>query len=846
MKIKTAAVLMLTLLMCISSVYLDLSVDITASAAADGQHSFEFLKAVGVLPPDEAYSAKEIVTRGKFIHMAMGLTGINKTDFADAKTAFSDVPSNHKYAVDIEAAYKLGYIMGNGQSEFAPDASIKPEQAIKILCDILGYRDVAIGKGGYPGGYAYAANSLHLYKGTEMTEEDVLTLSDAAVLIANAAETDILIPVTYGSEQKYERRKDNNALTENLNVYKIKGVLSANECSGIYAADPNLPKDAVVINDLQFKTGNTDISDYLGYELIAYYTEEDGERYVKYFEATEKNIVVSCSTDELFIKNGQLYRERNRKNAQKIDVCANTSYIVNGKLTSFVYSDIPDIADGSVKFVSNNGDNEVEVALITSYKIGTVEGVSVSDNKLFIKGETAVELDADANGYIFEIKKNGRVAGLSDLSAEDTLLVAESAGKGRNKKVILASDETLKAFLSAKGEDTITLDETEYDTAAGLADTLKTGNYYKFCMDYFGRIVRAENEQSMVYGYLYAMEKDNFGHVKCKIFSENSHWVILDFDKTIKMNGAPVSAEDAYASLGGSDCKGLIRYRVDSENKVSRIDSPADMTAYSLTSANAASAAEGDVFRKSYTGTTVWRARSGSFEGKFCLADDSIVFVVPDDGEEDDIYAVKPGMLPSDDSYNVVAYDIDEKLNAKVITVDKLPVGSGSSSDFFFVTSKGEANNSKGELVPFVRGYWKGFKTTVHVKLSATLTEADLQNINIGDPVLFAFNSEGNVINFRNCVPDANGYYGRAYYTSHCQAGGIVLQNDAVNQHLVVNSSLSGDYYNTQYSENTDVYIYYASDRYCVKGSVNEIVPGDIIVSRMGYFFSHEIAVLRQ
>ena len=67
-----------------------------------------------------------------------------------------------------------------------------------------------------------------------------------------------------------------------------------------------------------------------------------------------------------------------------------------------------------------------------------------------------------------------------------------------------------------------------------------------------------------------------------------------------------------------------------------------------------------------------------------------------------------------------------------------------------------------------------------------------------------------------------------------------------MNQHLVVNSSLSGDYYNTQYSENTDVYIYYASDRYCVKGSVNEIVPGDIIVSRMGYFFSHEIAVLRQ
>ena len=845
MKMKKTFVLALALLMCISSVSLVIPVDVPVFAASSGQHDFEFLKSVGVLSPEEPYMADEVVTRGKFIHLAMGLTGIDIPRFTDGITGFSDVASNHKYAMDIEAAYKLGYISGDGQSSFVPDTPIMPEQATKILCDILGYTEIARKKGGYPSGYTYTTKLLNLYKGIDLSEKGELKLSDAAVMIANAAEADIMIPVAYGGKEEYEARKGRNALTENLKVYKTRGILSANECSDIYAPDSNLPNDTVVINDSNFKVGNTDISDFLGYDLNVYYTEENNEYYVKYFECTTSNSVVSCDVKDLFLKGGQLYCERKDKRSEKITIYENASYIVNGKMNSFIYTDIPTIAKGSVKFVSNNGDNIIDIVIITSYQIGIVEAVSVSDNKISIKGKPDVELDASARDYTFEIKKNGRNAVLADLSIGDTVLVAQSTGAGRNKKVILASDEVLTAFLAEKGQNTITAEDTEYDITAELIPTLKIGNYYRFYIDYFGEIVHAENEQSMVYGYLYAMAKGKFDRVECKIFSENSHWVVLDFNDTVKLNGTSTSAADAYTSLGGKNCKGLIRYTVNSKNKVSRIDTPTDMTGYNLTSSNAIEAAQDNVFRKSYSGSTVWRARSGSFEGKFCLADDSIVFVIPENCEEKDIFVIKSGMLPSDVSYDVVAYDIDEKLNAKVITVKQLPVGSGSSSNFFFVTSIGKAYNSEGDLVPYVKGFWKGFKTGVMVKLSTTLTEASIQSIKIGDPVLFAFDSDGNVVNFKNCAPDENGYYGRAYYTSHCQAGGVVLQNDHENQHLVVNSSLGGEYYNTQYSENTDVYIYYAADKNCVKGSVNEIVSGDIIVSRLGYFFSHEIAVLR-
>jgi len=334
--------------------------------------------------------------------------------------------------------------------------------------------------------------------------------------------------------------------------------------------------------------------------------------------------------------------------------------------------------------------------------------------------------------------------------------------------------------------------------------------------------------------------------------SENNRWVELDFKSKLKYNGQTFSESEVYdkiVAIPGGYCD-IIRYNVSADNEVSNIEIAEDMTEYSLLSSEAALAADNNTFRKSYSGDQVWRSRSNSFEGKICANNECVVFYIPDNATESDISVMKIGTIPSDESYDIIAYDVDKYLNTPVIRINKIPLGGGTSSNFFFVKSKGQAVDSEGDIVPTIRGYWRGFEVSVQVKLSATLTTANIDALEVGTPILFSLDDSGKITKIVNCSPDSNGYFtgpsGRgAYYTSSCQAGGIVVKNDYINGHLVINSSLAGDYYNTQYSDDTSVYIYNKSTGEYSQGSVADIVPGDIIISKLTYFFSKEIAVIR-
>lgn len=831
------------------------SVQVTAAGtSSDGSECFRFLTAVGVITASETYSADAPVSRGRFVQLSIGLSGVVPDGTASSDSGFADVSADHTYARAITYARKLGYISGSSSSLFNPDAAITCDQASKILCDILGYTHIATAYGGYPAGYARAGASIDLYDGVSAASSDELTMSDAIIMIANAADAEVMTIVSMGDTIEYETRENYTVLTERMGIEFTEGILTASECSDLYAPDSGLKPGTVAFDTLRLNAAGSDISNYVGYLMRAYYKDAGSALpELVYYRLSGDNTEISCDIEALEIDDGYLTYEIDSDTIKKINVKSDASYIINGKMASFRYSQLPNIDKGSVVFVSNDGDNVMDVVHVTSYETYTVSGVGVASNRIATEDGSFIELDPDNKEYRFEIYKNGNPSSLTSIAPGNIVLLAQSSGEGINQKTLLISDKIISGELEEKGENTVVVAGSRYDIAEDVAERIIVGKRYSFLTDYFGEIVEVRNSQSSVYGYLYGISANSFGEVKCRIYSENKHWVDLEFKNRLKFNGETVTEAEAYSRLGSDPAvyRDVIRYNVSSDNEVSSIEVARDMTGYSLISDEARVAADNNVFRKSYSDSQVWRSRSNSFEGKICVDSDSVIFFIPDDADMDDIMVMKPGALPSDDGYELVAYDVDKELNAPVIKIKKLPVGGGTSSNFFFVKSKGQAVDAEGDIVPSVRGYWRGFEVSVQVKLSANLTQAHIDAINIGDPILFSLDSDGKIVNFVNCAPDSNGYYsgpsGRgAYYTSSCQAGGIVLRNDYITGHLVVNSSLAGDYYNTQYSGETMVYIYNKTTEEYSVGTVADIVPGDVIVSKLMYFFSNEIAVIRE
>ncbi len=80
--------------------------------------------------PDGTFGPDEHVTRAQFVTMLWNLTGKPETD---AKTAFTDVPSNYWGAKQIAWAARNGYVTGKTATVFEPESSITREQAMAIL-----------------------------------------------------------------------------------------------------------------------------------------------------------------------------------------------------------------------------------------------------------------------------------------------------------------------------------------------------------------------------------------------------------------------------------------------------------------------------------------------------------------------------------------------------------------------------------------------------------------------------------------------------------------------------------------------------------------------------------------
>ena len=143
-----ALIALLTLLIC------QFRVIASNNASVDGSEIKEKLNVligIEVLTEDN-FGENELsknITRAEY----MGIIGeMFSLPDDTSEHVFEDVPNSMNYAGYINAAYKRGYIAGNGSGSFYPYDSVTHSQAIKILMYSMGYgicADIAKGVSGF-------------------------------------------------------------------------------------------------------------------------------------------------------------------------------------------------------------------------------------------------------------------------------------------------------------------------------------------------------------------------------------------------------------------------------------------------------------------------------------------------------------------------------------------------------------------------------------------------------------------------------------------------------------------------------------------------------------------------
>lgn len=808
-------------------------------------NAYEFLKAVGALDGNVEYTADKDVSRGLFVKLALNARGIyfDKNDYNDV--IFSDVKEDADYANYISTAYRLGYISGVGDSDFNPESPITLIQSIMILSRMLGYSETAERTGGYPYGYTSIARKYDVLKNIEMSDDDTLDMKTAMCLLKNAINADLLEYEILGGD-KYKLVNDDGAtiLTKYLKVYNAVGVITANEYTDLMTENTPVGKNQIAMGNYVFDCGKTDAGDYIGYKAKVYFDgSDDGVKApaILYIETDKDNTVNTFDISDIEISVDCIEYSTDEERAKRYRVDDYASYILNGKMSAMSLKDIASIGKGAVTLISNDGDRVADVVLVSEYKTYVVSGISYVTNIVSSKNGQSISL-IESNDCSVRIIKDGQTADAEAIKEGDTLLVAETDSEGKNLRTVIVGDTVIDGLISASDEDYILVDGVKYKADNIL--NVSVGKQYRIYIDAMGHAVYAEKENDLVYGFLYFMAKTEIEEdIICKIFTENDRWVELKLAEKIKFNGASKKPDKVYEELGKSAdiYRQLIRYSVNADNDIALVDTAEYIP---IGSAAEKRGVREDVFRRTYSSSLQYRTASRTFDGRVAVSNETKIFVVPSDYNEENFEILPPAELVQDKKYTFEAYDTDEVLNAGAIVMGSAEKSTSASTNFVIVKSIVSTLDYDGNPAPGIKGYYMGYEVTMPVKLGEKLGESDVKELQKGDVVQVLFDKNGDVSSILKHEPDLNNYYlYNSFYNTFTVVGGVVIKCDSQNNRLRLN--YGQDLTGVIALNSPKVYIYELDENRCTVGTVEEIIPNDVIIAKMQHIRCNEIVVIR-
>lgn len=702
-----------------------------AAAEAAGEKQ-QILQKLQIIP--EEFDVQAQMTRGDFIQIIANMLGEDTTNKTTER--FIDVNRLTPQMGAIALVTEQGYIGGYTDGSFRPNDPILMVDAVKVMLAVLGYHTEAELAGGYPTGYFMTASGIRLLNGMQGDTATVLTGGQLVQMIYNTFDIPLRYQKEFGEMAVYTADKEKTFWSERRNIYRIKGIVSANAYTHLGA--PNgLGKDWIQIDNLLCQSGSTGIEDYLGCRVQAYIRQEpaEDEGTVLAFEYGRYNNIVQIQSDDILtgttLKTVE-YSENGKK--QRMAVSGTADLIYNGKA-------LPEVSDsdmipenGTLTLIDRENDGVADVVKVDSYVNYAVLSVN-AQNETILDQYDVPRLVLENMEYT--IVRNGFEESLLFIKEWDIVSAAVSLD-GEYAKLVVTSD-SFSGTIEAMGEDTVTIGEVEYKIASSQAEPMKVGDTGTFHLDMFGKVAAYQKDVSgKSYAYLVkAGMTDGIGaKLQFKVFDLDSQKeqifdgadnLTID-EKSVKgQNAITALEESAKVSTKGKGVAQLIRYRKNSKGEISAIDTVVRTETENDNSMELSMAS-------AETGLTYKRLL---FSGKVACGAQTKVLVMPTDIERIKDFSVKTkSYFNYDEKYKLEAYCMDEALIPEVLLVYPENTGGTGNINIYYGTYTVEqvvrGINSDEESVLFLRGVMEGAQLTTEVDQDL---QAEAAQLKFGDVV---------------------------------------------------------------------------------------------------------------
>ncbi|MBQ9737553.1 MAG: S-layer homology domain-containing protein [Clostridia bacterium] len=480
-----------------------------AETEADGNFApmttleFDALSTMGLLTEDFlTMSADAQVSRAQFIGGLYKMAGFSE-DSVMLDVPFNDVSKDTPYANAIAYFYNAGYISGTSATTFSPNDKITYAQALKIMVDLLGYKDITLKTmGAYPTGYLNMATKLELFDGLSIKSFDGAVSGDAAVvLFYNYGITPIVEDVVYSSDGTitYSSSKGRYPLSVYHKIYFAKGKMNDNGVVSLLGADSS--NDAVVIGETTYKADGVNCQPYLGCTVNYFYKVTDAAPVLLWLMQDDETKALTllkndlATNDEKYGFTNLVYYKNDQKMDAEIDLYAD--FVYNNQLYNSLTLEQLKIEAGEIKLINNDSDKDYDLVIIEEFTNYFLSIVSVEKEYLMDKyGKTLNLKEFDNVFYI----KDGKYITLDEISIARIASCVESANKKHLYVYVndVGVGEKLKTIKTVNGEKYYEFESGTYKKAHSLKTTtysvpeMKAGSSYKYFLDKAGDIAAVE------------------------------------------------------------------------------------------------------------------------------------------------------------------------------------------------------------------------------------------------------------------------------------------------------------------------------------------------------------------
>ena len=517
---------------------------------------------------DDNFGVHQYVTRAQAIDAIVdAFTTVQTPGYGD-EIPFKDINEGHPLYNEIYTAYKMGYVMGNGNGEINPDDYISGSEAAAVLLRALGYGPRLAVEKDSTAVSNRIARKLDILYDTSDDKFNALKRGEFAEVLYNALLAPLYsIDSIDGGDITFV--DGDNILKEKYGLTLYQDVVFENRVTSLLT-DGKEANNIAYVGKKSYTDPSGALDAYIGKNVvIGVYDEEPNA--IAFAWPSEDNYEVTIKASDLNTTASEIQAgsitcfDKNNKD-KTYDLSDSVNYVYNDIAYPDAKAEDVLINKGEIKLIDNNGDDVFDIVYINSYEMYKVEGYSAGEDEVHLTGVCDKEV-VDEAGNVSVQKVTER-----HVMATDDLIVYNAAGvrkapnavkKGNiialyaspygNRYIIRVFAKSKVGVLEQLDDDFIYVDSEAIRKATGfnLPSNIGLGDEIEVFTNTDGEVIYVKKSDEMTANAWIVGFCSNWANggglaedLKFKVYTENGEFVLLKPANRLTLDGTRITIDD--------------------------------------------------------------------------------------------------------------------------------------------------------------------------------------------------------------------------------------------------------------------------------------------------------------